>query len=418
MDDTSSLPLIMLLFVLILLSAFFSASETAFSSLNKIRLKHYVSGGNKKALKALNLSEDYDTILSTILVGNNVVNIASASIGTVLFTNIFGQNGIIVSTFFMTIVVLIFGEILPKSLAKQNAEKTAIAFSTVLQWLTLVLKPIIKCLLKLKRAISKDDNSKKNSPSVTEVELKYIIDEIETQGVLDEEEGKLLRSALDFDDIYSEEVLTPRVDIVGINVNDSNEKLKYLFFETKFSRIPVYKDNIDNIIGVITQQKFFTYLLQNKTFKIKDIMQNTLHVPPKKLISDLMVELQSKKLHMAVVTDEYGGTLGILTLEDILEELVGDIWDEHEDIVNVVETISENKFSVSGDTNLYDFFDEVGYDYTNFSTTINTVNGWVMDVLDKLPDGGEKFVFDNLVCTVIGVDEKRICHLTIEKINV
>jgi len=412
MDDTVSFILVIFLIILVALSAFFSSSETAFSSVNKIRLKQYASDGNKKATRTLVLYDSYDEVLSTILIGNNVVNITSASVGTLLFTGWFGTQGVAISTIVMTLLVLIFGEILPKSLAKVYAEKVAMDFSSTIHVLMFILKPFTKFFYLLKIMLVK--NATSTEPSVTEKELKHIINEIENEGVLEEQEGKLVRSALDFDDILSEEILTPRVDVIGVDINDTIENLKDLFFKTKYSRIPVFKETIDNITGVITQQRFFTYIIQNKEFEIKDLVQPIIHIPPTRLISELMIELQSKKLHMSVITDEYGGTLGIITLEDILEELVGDIWDEHESVKVGIEPLGDKKMLINGDVNLYDLFDEINFDYTNFTTSINTVNGWVMDMLDKMPQIGDSFIFDNMHCVVEYVDEKRVCRILLE----
>lgn len=416
MEDPSNNTITIFLIVLIFLSAFFSSSETAFSSLSKIRIKNYISDGNKKAKKTLLLTENYDSLISVILIGNNIVNILTASLSTILFTNLFGSQGVAISTFVITILLLIFGEIIPKSLAKKSPEIIAIRFTNILWILVTLFAPISKFFKFLKKSLKKDNSNKNlNLPSVTETELKHIINEIQNEGVLEQEESNLVKSALDFDDILAEEILTPRVDIIGIEENFSIGKVKDIFFEYKFSRLPVYKDNIDNIIGIINRAEFFTLLIKNINFKISDIIQKTIHIAPQTLISELMVLLKSNKIHMAVVTDQFGGTIGIITLEDILEELVGEIWDEDDDIIENITFISENVLKVSGDTNIYDFFDVIEYDYKNFDKPINTVNGLIMDILGKLPVGGEIFNFNGLECKVENIVNKKICNLIVTK---
>lgn len=410
--------LYLLLILLIFGSAFFSAAETAFSAINKIRLRNYAEEGNKKALRALDLAQDYDKTLSTILVGNNLVNIASTSIGTLLFIDLFGAAGVAISTVVMTIVILIFGEVMPKSIAKDHAENVALSFSGTLTLLSKLFFPITLLFKLLKKSLSKFTNKEgRETPSVTETELKYLIEDIEDQGVLEKEESELVQSALEFDEISVEEVLTPRVDITAIEVNDSIEKAKKLFFSTRYSRIPVYSETIDNIIGILNQQQFFTNIIQQKKFQLSDLVQPTLHVPPKKSIAALMVELQKEKTHMAIVTDQYGGTLGLITLEDILEELVGDIWDEHDEIIHLFKKLDTNTFEISGETNLYDLFEALDLEDKNLEDSINTVNGFVMQQLGKVAEVGDSFVFENLKFTVVQVDKKRMPTVHMEYLS-
>lgn len=417
MED-GNLWLVLSMILLIAFSAYFSASETAYSSLNKIRLRNYVENGNKKAKRALALAEDYDTVISTILVGNNLVNIASSSIGTVLFVNWFGGAGVAISTVVMTIVILIFGEVMPKSIAKDNAESVALFVASSLGFMTKVFMPLVYFFKVLKQWLAKVTKSDSgDTPSVTETELKYLIEDIEDQGVLEKEESELVQSALEFDEITVEEILTPRVDIVALDISDGIEKAKELFFESRYSRIPVYDDSIDTIVGILNQQQFFTQIIKGNTFTIADIMQPTLHVPPKKNIAALLLELQREKIHMAIVTDQYGGTLGLITLEDIIEELVGEIWDEHDEVVHLFNRIDNDTIEVKGDTNFYDLLETLDIDTRHFDSNINTVNGFAMEQLGKIVEVGDHFSYHTMDATVVSVDEKRIptFHITFKK---
>ena len=415
MSDSHTINYIIIIIVLILISGFFSSTETAFSSVNKIRLRNYLKNGNKKAKKALNIIENYDNALSAILIGNNIVNIASASISTVLFTHFFGDAGIAISTLIITILVLIFGEIIPKSIAKEHPESFTLATSSILSVIMVVLYPFIKIFVGLKNIFVKIFINKSDiQPSVTEQELKFIIQEIKEEGVLEEQEGELVQSALDFDEITVGEIFTPRVDIIAIDHDLSTENILSLFIEEKYSRIPVYKNTIDNIIGVLHERDFFTKYIKEKTVDIKSILQKTIYLPQQKKISEALKELQKQKLHMAVISDHYGGTLGIVTLEDILEELVGEIWDEADEVELDIVEISEKIFQVNGDMNIYDMIETLCKDISDFFTASNTVSGWVLEKFEKIPNEGDFFEFKNIKVTVKTVEEQRIIDLIIE----
>lgn len=413
MDDTLS---IVILVILIGLSAFFSASETAFSTVNRIRLKNYANNGDKKAKRALKIGEDYDRALSAILIGNNIVNIASASIGTIIFTTAFGPSGLGISTLVMTILVLIFGEILPKTFAKENSEKFCLNISWILSGIMWLLTPLNIIFVGLKNIVSKKFKNGENKPSVTEEELKYIIEEIEDEGVLEEHESELIRSALDFDEITVNKISTPRVDVVSCEINDDIEKIKDLFLSEKYSRIPVYEKTIDNIVGVISEKVFLCEYLTNKNFDIRNIMQTTSFVPPTKKISELLKELQKSKTHLSVVTDQYGGTIGIITMEDILEELVGEIWDEQDEEIEDYVILSQDVYEVNGDMNVYDFLEDIEYDYSNLKINSNSINGWILEILKKIPEKFETFNFENLEFTITEIEEQRILKVKI-KVN-
>ncbi len=405
-----------LVFVLIGMSAYFSASETAFATVNKVRLKNLMAEGNKKAERVYEIAQDYDRTLSAILIGNNVVNIASASLGTLIFTYWFGDMGVGLSTLVMTIFVLIFGEILPKTFAKENAEAFTMATASILFVLIKVLSPLIWIFVKMKNAVANmgKSNSEKK-PTVTEQELKYIIEESQSEGVLEEQESLLVQSALDFDETTLEQVLTPRVDVVAISIDEKIENIKALFFYEGYSRIPVYANSVDSIIGVVHNKDFLKAYIEHKDFDLKSIVQEVVYVPPKKRISELLKDLQKLKSHMAIVVDEYGGTIGIITLEDIIEELVGDIWDESDEEEIDLLKVDENIYHVSGDLNPVDFFERVNYSYNDrdIVDVSNSFAGWILETLEKIPDVGEYFEWQTLNIEVLEVLENRILKVKI-----
>ena len=410
MGDIPPLIFVLLVF-LIAMSAFFSGTETAFATVNRIRMKNIAAAGNKKANKVIRIADEYDRALSALLIGNNIVNIASASIGTVIFTTWFGPSGAGISTLVMTIVVLIFGEILPKTYAKQNAESLALKVVNILDFFIKLFSPLIFLFLKLTNLVTRNGES---TPSVTEQELKFIIEESENEGVLEQQESELVQSALDFDEITVEEILTPRVDVVAVEEQEDPERVKSLFFEEGYSRLPVYSGSIDHVVGVVHNKDFFRAYVQNQQVSLNEIMQNTVYVPPKKLISELMKELQRLKSHMAIVTDQYGGTIGIITLEDIIEELVGEIWDESDEEETPVVKLSENRYQVSGDLDPEDFFDEIDYDYPEQDfEELNSFAGWALETLERIPAPGASFTYRDMEILVKEVTDQRILTLEV-----
>ena len=407
--DSTSITLLIAIVVLVALSAFFSASETAFSCINRIRIKNMANAGSKRAKLALSLAERYDELLSTILIGNNIVNIASATIATVLFTKFFLQNGATLSTIVMTVVVLIFGEITPKSIAKENAEQISMAFSPILRFLMVVLTPLNFCFRMWKRLVSKVFRPK-TTQGISEDELMTIVDEAENEGGIDEQEGKLIRTAIEFNDLDAEDILTPRVDVVAVERNKPAEKIAQLFLEHGYSRIPVYENTVDNIIGVIHEKDFFAN--QHKEgFRLDDIISEVAYITENTKISALLRLLQKTKSHLAVVVDEFGGTVGIITMEDILEELVGDIWDEHDEVVEEIQKTGENTYHIKCSADLEDLFDLFGID-EEFDTV--TVSGWVVQALGKIPDPGDHFTYQNLDVTVVQTDSRKVLEIEVK----
>lgn len=407
--DSSILPNVIIIVILLVFSALFSSCETAFSSVNKIRLKNYAAKGNKKAEKALKIANLFEDALTAILIGNNIVNILSTSISTVLFTKILGSGGVGAATVVMTVLVLIFGEITPKSFAKSHAEQCALAFAGPLSALIFILKPIIWLFQFIQRLFK----PKNEQPSVTEDELKYIIDEIQEQGVLEEQESDLVRSALEFDEITVDEILIPRVNVTAIEKNTPFEEIKNKFLNEMYSRIPVYEKNIDNIIGIITNKSFFR-LVNEKKEDISDIIQDVIHISDLKLISEALKEMQKNKMHMAVVMDQYGGTKGIVTLEDIIEELVGEIYDEEDEVIpNFVKT-AENEYEISGEMNINDMLENLKLPEEYIESSVNSVGGFVTELLGHIAQSGEVAEYGILKMTVISAEDQKIDKIRLE----
>ncbi len=402
MDNASSLAIII---VCIIFSMYFSATETAFSCLNRIRIKNMAENGNKRAAMVLKLVEKYDEILSTILVGNNIVNIACSSVATLLFVNLLKDPdlGATVSTIVITIVLLIFGEISPKTIAKERPEGLAMFSAPILRFFLIVLTPItffFKLWQKLLGVLFKSPADQ----GITEEELLTIVDEAEQDGNLDKDESELIRSAIEFNELEVRDIFTPRIDISAIPSGISKEEAAEVFSETGYSRLPVYEGTLDNITGILYLKDFYNAAYNRKT-DIQEIIKPVIYVPRSKKISDLRKELQEQQLHIAVVTDEFGGTVGIVTLEDILEELVGEIWDEHDEIIREISEVDENKYIVSGKANIEKVFETLDMD-SDFEAI--TVGGWVMETLERIPSTGETFTYQNLQVQVMKMAGRRI----------
>lgn len=402
--------------VLLLLSAFFSSTETAFSSVSKIRLKNLADNGNKKAKTALYVAERYSKALTTILVGNNIVNIANSALATVFFVNIFGEaQGTVISTVVITIVVLIFGEVLPKNIAIDNAEKICMTFAPVLKFLMVLLTPLSIILMGINKLYKKlARNSNHQEPSVTEDELKYIIESIEEEGVLEQQESELVQSALEFDEKTAEEILTPRVDMVAIDIDDPVEEITELVLKERYSRIPVYRDNIDKIIGVLHTRDYLEALINNNEKpNIEAMLQPAHFIYKTKKLSALLADFKYNKIHLAVVTDDYGGILGIVTMEDLLEQIVGEIWDEDEEVEKMSLKISDNKYEVSGDMPISDMLELFDKPTKYIETESNSVGGWALEQLANIPEPGEQFTYKELEITIREVLDQRILSMII-----
>ena len=394
----------------IIFSAYFSATETAFSSLNKTRLKTMIEKDNKKAELAYALSENYDKLISTILIGNNIVNILGASLATVLFVHIYGDIGATISTAVITIAVLIFGEISPKSIAKDCPEKFAMFSAPLISVLIFICAPLNFLFSAWKSLLSKLLRLEESAGMSSE-ELIMLVEEVQQEGTIDDDESDLIKNAIEFNDRKAEDILTHRVDLEAVPNDAEKMEIAKVFSETKFSRLLVYEENIDNIVGVINQKDFYVEGgITNK--EIKDITTPPLFIQKSEKINDLLKILQKHKSHIAVVVDEYGGTLGIVTMEDILEELVGEIWDEHDEVEEEFVELSETEFSVDGSFNLEDFCQK--FDIEIEETDSISVGGWAMEMLGKVPDKDDTFSFENLVLTVSEVDSHRVTRIRVE----
>ena len=400
---------IALVVAMMVFSALFSGTETAYSSVNKLRLKNYESQGNKKAAKALKLANRFDEVLTAVLIGNNIVNIAASSVSTLLFVSIFGSKGAGISTAVITVLVLVFCEVLPKSYAKKNAEKISLAFASPLWALVILLKPFVWLLNKLSSLFSKGDEA----PTVTEDELKYMIDEIEEEGVIEEQESELVKSALEFDEISVEEILIPRVKMIGVDVTDTIDEIKATFTREMYSRLPVYEKSLDNILGIITNKAFFKMLIEGGS-DIRGIIQEVPHIADTKLISEAMRSMQRSKVHLAIVTDQYGGTKGMITLEDIIEELVGEIDDEDDEIITNIVKLGENKYECAGDVNIGDLLETLGLDEDMIITEYSTVGGWITEILEHIPEAGESAEAGVFRLTAAEVSEQSVEKVIIE----
>ncbi len=413
--DSNSIAIIFFIGVLIMLSAYFSATETAFSSLNKIRLKNMANSGDKKALLVMNLSSDFNKILSTILIGNNIVNIASASLATTLFIKYYGNAGVTLSTVVMTVLVLIFGEISPKSLAKESPEKFAMFSAPILRVFMFVLAPLNFLFTLWRRLLSKFIKSDK-SPSITEAELMTLVEEAENEGGINADESELIQSAIEFNDLDVKEIFTPRVEIIAVCKDDSVDEVREAFTEHGFSRLPVYEDSIDNVIGVIHEKDFYKWVNDGKK-GLDTIVKKALYVSPNTKISELLRQLQQAKTHVAIVVDEFGGTMGLVTLEDILEELVGEIWDEHDEVIEYFSKVAENKYIISCNADLSDLFEKFDMNCNSADYDANTVSGWVIQELGQIPDVGDSFTYKNLFVTVTKTDQRRVLEISAEVIE-
>ena len=378
MDGNATITLIILV-ILVFCSAFFSSAETAYTCLNRVRLKNMANSGNKRAEKVLAMAEDYDRLISSILIGNNIVNILSNSMATALFVQLLGSSGVTVSTVVMTVAILMLGEVAPKSIARVMNEKIAYAFYPALSIVVKLFTPLnflMGCWQKLIGKLVKEDEEH----GVTEEELITMVEEAENDGEIDEHESELIRSAIEFTDMCVEDILTPRVDIVAVDVEDSLDDIAASFAESGFSRLPVYQESVDDIIGILHEKDFY----RNRTrLSVRDMMTTPTCVMPSTRLSVLLKLLQQTKNHMAVVMDEYGGVTGIVTLEDILEELVGEIWDEHDEIIEEFKKLPDGNYRVECSANLTDLLEIFKIDKEYESVT---VNGWVLEEMGTFPN--------------------------------
>lgn len=404
-----SITKILLIAILVLLSAYFSATETAFLSLNKTRMKTLAEKGNKRAALTLALSEKYDNLLSTILIGNNIVNITMSSIGTLLFLDLLGDIGASVSTAVITVVVLVFGEISPKSIAKECPEKFAMFSAPIINVLLVILTPFNFLFSEWKKLLSKLF-SFDNDTKMSQEELLMMVEEVRQDGSIDQTEGELLKNAIEFGDLKAKDILTHRLDVAAASTDDTKEEIERIFAESKFSRIPIYEDSIDNIIGVLDRKDFYTASgIANAD--IRTLMHPPIFVVKEVKIDLVLRELQRKKAHLAVVLDEYGGTYGVITMEDILDELVGELWDENGDTDEDFVKLSDTLYCVNASVDLDEFCEffeiDVESDMVSFS-------GWITDRLERIPQAGDRFEYEGLDIRVMAMDSHRVSEVEVK----
>lgn len=405
---------LIILVILLCLSAFFSASETALTGANRIRLKNQAENGDRKAILALKLIGNYDGTLSTLLIANNIVNILASSLTTVFFIDLLGANAVGIATAVTTVAVIIFGEVLPKSFAKENSEDMIKLSSSILNILSKLFTPFVAVLNFIKFLLKKRNSGDEEFvPSFSEEELISIIDEIEDEGVLEETQAELVQSAIEFKEIYAGEILTPRVDIAAVDKSADIDKVIELFLRHNFSRMPVYEESIDNICGFIGQKDLFAMILRNVEFSWHDLIKPCLYVPPKKKIIDTMQILQKEKIHMAVVTDEYGGTMGIITLEDILEELVGEIWDEHDEVTQFIRQLDDGSYVALGEVEVTDMFEAILDTDSAPVKDFITLSAYLLEKLSKIPKKGETVCDEYFSYTILEMNEHRIVKVKV-----
>lgn len=417
-DYATLVPSINYVFLVLLLAliAFFSSTETAFTSANLIRLRQYAEEGRRGAKEAIAILEKFDEFLLTTLLGSNIVNISAASLATVVAVDLFGDTGAVIATVVMTIIITVFGEILPKRFARDNAERLTSATGKIYRFLMTALFPITFVLKKATDLIS-NLSKKEEEPSVTEDELNVIIDTMEEEGVLEEEEVEMLQGVLDMSETFVKDIMTPRVDVIALESGASLDDIKRVFLEEKYSRVPVYKESRDNILGVLYERDLFSYIIENgslETAVITDLMREATYVSDSMRVSSLLTKLQLAKQHLAIVVDEYGGTAGVVTMEDVLEEVVGEIYDEHDDVEDeTLHKMHDHLFEVRADIEVEQLFDRLEIELA-VPEEVHSLGGWIYSKIEDIPKIGDKYNYHHLEFKVIDVEERRIKRLQLE----
>ncbi len=407
--DSSSITMSLILVLLLLLSAYFSATETAMTSFNKVRMKNRAEEGNKRARLALHLVEEYDKLLSCILIANNIVNLTAATLATILFVRYFPVYGPIISTIALTCLILIFGEITPKALAKDQPERFAMFSAPILRVFLFLLTPL-NAFFRLFYRLAKQLVRNTENDSITEEELITMVTEAENEGGLDPHESQLIRAAIEFNDLEVAEILTPRVDIVAVETGVNSEELAAAFAESGYSRIPIYLGTVDNIVGVIHEKDFYAARARNVP-SFTELAGEVLYTTENTKISVLLRLLQRSKTHMAIVVDEYGGTQGLVTLEDILEELVGEIWDEHDEVLEEFQALEDGSYLISCSADLDDLFDR--FSIRGDLSDSASISGWVMEQLGQVPAEGDHFIYEHMDVTITKVDNRRVLEIRV-----
>ncbi len=403
--------LIAIIVILLIFSAYFSISEMTFSSANVIRLKKMDNEGVKNASKAIALTEDFDKLLTTVLVGNNLVNIAASTASAILFTEHLMPHNLgmatLTSTIVMTLIILTFCEIIPKTLGKRNADRHALNLANSLSVFISIFYPISWIFIKMNAVLTKNEDDDQ-MPTLTEDELVVMINEIEEEGTLEKTESELIKSAITFDDTKLSEVYIPRVDVVAVSKDVNMDELKDIFIHTGYSRIPVYHESIDRIVGVVNAKDFYRRYVETNNFNIIDLIRQVKFFDVSTNIDEVLNVMQKTKVHMAVVLDSFGGTLGIVTLEDLIEELVGDIWDESDDIEVPVVKEAEGIYTVLGDANIFDVMDELNLEFDPGEYQDYSVSGYIQYITGRIPRRGVVVETDNLVITILSTKGRRV----------
>lgn len=412
MDD-DGFSRVAIIIIVFLISAYFSAAETAFINYSKSRMKN-LAANNKKAVVVLKLEDDYDKLMSTVLIFRSIVNVTAASLVIFTFSKIFINHGFFLSTLIAILLIMVLGELIPKGLSNMAPEKTAMALAPAMKFFMFICSPINYLLLSIKKTFYKLAKAEE-VPYITEDELRTMIDEVESEGVINKNESDLIRSAIEFNETVAEDIYTPRIDIVGVEENESLESIKEKFILSGFSRLPVFQGDMDNIIGVLHEKDFYQ-ALNRKEKDIRKLISKTVFITPNKKISELLKELQLSKAHMAIVIDEYGGTEGLVTMEDIIEELVGEIWDEHDEVIEWFRKIDEDKYIVSCNADVDDMFDLFGIEIDE-DLDITTVNGFITMLFEGIPQVGGKIIYRDLDITVTKAEAKRVLEIQVERIK-
>ncbi len=404
----------LLIVVCIALSAMFSGAEIAYNALSDTKLKHLAENGSKSARAALRFYERFDAGVIAILLGNNLVNIGSSSIAAALAISLLGEGGAWIATAVMTVLIITFGEILPKILASERPERFASLLAYPLSALLTVLYPLVWLLQKFLGVLSRAWESNASDETITEDDLETILDTVEDEGVVDEDVAELLQSAFEFDDVLAYEVITPRVDLVAIDLDDPREKQLKVALASPYTRLPVYRETPDHIVGILHLNRLYKALVENPDCSIKKLMLPPIYVHKTTPLPDVLNTMRKKKSHMVIVTDEYGGTMGILTMEDVLEQLVGDIWDESDVIEEEFKEVSPNRYEVDGDMRLIDFLDEFDKEEEDLDDDNATVGGWAVEMVGGYPKRYDSFVYEDLTVTILKKERMRVLRLLVE----
>lgn len=404
------------IFICICLSAFFSASEMAYSSANRLRIENAAESGSRPARTACVILNGYDSALSAILIGNNLANITASSLASVIAILIGGEKYTALATAIITVLIIIFGESVPKILAKRNANKLALRFAYFIRFLMLVLKPVVAAVVWLVGIITapmKGDEIEDEEDVAVE-ELQSIIETVEDEGVIDEERSELLQAALDFSNISASEVMTARVDMEALDIEDDWEDILEAINNSHYSRLPVYEGSIDNIIGILYLNHFFKALLDNEVVDIRSLLMEPCYVYKTMKLPGVLNELRKCKMHLAIVTDEYGGSMGLITMEDVMEQIVGEIWDESDEIFSDVIEREEGLYEIDGDMSISDFLELLDWDEDSFDSESSTVGGWTIEMFGAFPEPGQSFTYENITVTVLSMDNLRVEKVLVE----